>query len=785
MKRIIHEIHRRSLWQVLGIYLAGSWVALQVVETLSESMSLPEWVQGFSVILLVLGLPIVLATAFVQEGVGRRPEGEPSVAHGDDDAGDSVDSEERAEATVPGTAVGGVPPSARSSGRRRARGLFTWRRAIVGGVVAFAILGVSLVGWVVLRSLGVGPAGTLVAKGILEDQATLLLTDFASDDPSLSRAATEAIRVDLTQSSVVKVAEPGFVIAALERMQRSPEDGLDIVTGRDLAQREGMPAVITGEISSVGGGYVLTAQILTAESGEVLVSDRVTAADDADLIGAIDRLSKRLRERIGESLGDLAGTPALARVTTADLEALRLYSRAVQLSDEGDQRQAVDLLEQAVSIDSTFAMAWRKIGAIHTSGGGALGQYTRGVEAYAKAYEFRDRLTERERLLTTAGYYLDVEYDPRRAADTYEEMLRRDPEDSWALNNLGIIMGSDLGDDRRAIELLERTIEVDSGASNGYWNLSVAQGRGGDFDGAAGTIEAWERNFPEDATAFLFHASLAASRRDFRRADSLARVAVTLRPGNPLDRAFSLGVLGVTSLTQGRLSEGLRLIDEAETVDSQLGAGRALGTALRRAEVELDTRGNSRAATRDYQAALSRYPIEDMAAMDPPWPQLVTLAARLQGADPAREALARWDAADPASAGRPARQVALAWVDIAAGDPAAALARLEDVRDPECLHCAPYARFAAARELDDPRLIAEHGEAYVNRNGTFRIFGDAATLGPAMEEVARRYDELGNREKAATYYAAFVELWAEADDELQPRVQAAQARLEAILQEIG
>ena len=72
MKNLIHEVHRRSLWQVLGIYLAGSWIALQIVETLSESMTLPDWVQGFSVILLVLGLPVVLATAFVQEGVGRK-----------------------------------------------------------------------------------------------------------------------------------------------------------------------------------------------------------------------------------------------------------------------------------------------------------------------------------------------------------------------------------------------------------------------------------------------------------------------------------------------------------------------------------------------------------------------------------------------------------------------------------------------------------------------------------------------------------------------------------------
>ena len=68
LKRLIHEIHRRSLWQVLGIYLVGAWIAFQGVEALVSGLGLPEWVPGFAVVLLIVGLPIVLATAFVREG---------------------------------------------------------------------------------------------------------------------------------------------------------------------------------------------------------------------------------------------------------------------------------------------------------------------------------------------------------------------------------------------------------------------------------------------------------------------------------------------------------------------------------------------------------------------------------------------------------------------------------------------------------------------------------------------------------------------------------------------
>ena len=65
VKKLILEVHRRSLWQVLGVYAMASWVALQVVETVAESTNLPEWVPGIALVLLVIGLPIVLATAVV------------------------------------------------------------------------------------------------------------------------------------------------------------------------------------------------------------------------------------------------------------------------------------------------------------------------------------------------------------------------------------------------------------------------------------------------------------------------------------------------------------------------------------------------------------------------------------------------------------------------------------------------------------------------------------------------------------------------------------------------
>ena len=65
MRKLIHEIHRRSLWQVLGAYLVGSWVMLAAVDTLAGALDIPQWAPRLALFLLI-GLPIVLAAAFIQ-----------------------------------------------------------------------------------------------------------------------------------------------------------------------------------------------------------------------------------------------------------------------------------------------------------------------------------------------------------------------------------------------------------------------------------------------------------------------------------------------------------------------------------------------------------------------------------------------------------------------------------------------------------------------------------------------------------------------------------------------
>ena len=124
--------------------------------------------------------------------------------------------------------------------------------------------------------------------------------------------------------------------------------------------REGIRAVVSGEVNAAGGGYMLSTQLISAADGEVLAAYRVTADDSTEVIGAIDRLSKKLRERIGESLKTIRRDEPLESVTTSSLAALRKYSQAIRALDlESDTRKGTALLEEAIAFDTAFAMAHR------------------------------------------------------------------------------------------------------------------------------------------------------------------------------------------------------------------------------------------------------------------------------------------------------------------------------------------------------------------------------------------------------------------------------------------
>ncbi len=796
-RKLIHELHRRSLWQVLVIYLGASWLVLQAVDTLAGALSLPEWAPPLALFLLIVGFPIVLATAFVQAGVGGRgtaaagPAGKAAKA-ADEGAHPAAGVAGR-EAPSPGAALeagseaGGESAATGDATAPAALGthhrIFTWRNALLGGGAALVLLGALTIGYMVTRTMGIGPAATLVARGVLEERAVLILAEFGSrtGDTLLARAATEAFRIDLSQSDAVRVAEQTFIAQALRRMERGQDVEIDYDLAREIAQREGIAAIVDGEINSAGGTFVLAARLSSADSGEELAAFRETAKDSSAIVPAIDKLSKRLRERIGDSYRSLRADEPLEQVTTANLEALRKYSQAVgAIESRTDMSRGIALLEEAIVLDPGFAMAHRKLGVELNNQGRSR---DRAVEALRKAFEHRDRLTERERYLTMATYYSQVTGESDRATLAYQNLLDLDPDDTWALNNLALIYMADR-DFERAQQLLERAMRADSASPLYHQNTIIALLGQGKFAEGDTLLAATRAHFPDSPTNYMFAAFLESARWDYAAAEAEVRAMLEEVRAVPIFANQARFGLAAVLTARGRLSEAETYLTEASLQAEELRIpGAALGGSLGKAFIDLTLRGDTTAAIARVDSALAARPLSELSALDRPYGQLAIFFALARDPSRARQLWQEYETeVDPGLRGDEAqiRHAAAGAIALAEGrsDVAVEEFRRSDVGD--CVTCTLYPLARAYEAAGRPDSAISVYEQLIERPDPYRLFVDQGAGALTLERLGQLYYDRGEWEKSAEYYARFVQLWESADPELQPRVREAQARLDEL-----
>jgi eukaryotic-like serine/threonine-protein kinase len=780
LERLIVEVHRRSLWQVLSIYVVGSWIGYQVILNLTQGIGLPAWVPGFAVVLFIIGLPIVLATAFVQDGLpARRAED----AGAQDAATAPLDD---AAAATPPTDDASAAPGADPSERRRPTSpearpsrrdywLLTWRRAIAAGIVAFLLLGITAGGYMGLRNAGIGPFGSLIAAGALDARERILIADFATTPGAedLGRALTQAFRVDLAQSPVVTVLEPAYTRAALERMQRDPTARVDAELALEIAVREGLKAIVAGEVLRAGQGYVLSVSLLSAGDGAPLAAFRESAADSTAVLTALDRLSRRLRERMGESLRTVNAGERLAAVTTPSLDALRAYGEAVHALDvHQDPRLATALLEEAIAHDSTFGMAWRKLAVVYRDHGVSR---DRTIEAATRAYELRDRMTPLEREHTTGMYHLVVTLDRPAAIAAYRAILRTHPDDDTAHNNLAIVYALERRYDQ-AIEHLERSLELDSTRAIAFTNLAYRYHFAGRLDDAQRVLERYRERFGETRAYLRAVLHLAASRGDFEGAADLARRKLELHGDDAAARAGAARILADLASRAGRWEDYRRHRETGYAADEQRGNARTgFFREIDRFWEDLELWHDTAAAERRLLRALEEHPFDALPAVDRPYGALTFAFAALRRPDRVRGVIDAFEASVPLEVRgddvqrRAHAERALALAEERYDDALAQLRILEPLSACERCIAIDFAEtFEHAGQADS--AIARY-EQFVTLPDARRIFRDGR-LPFVHERLADLYADQGDDANAARHAAAFVALWDGADPALQPRVRA-------------
>ena len=583
-------IRRSHPLRVALLFGLASIAVLATVLVLRNSLGLPDWVLAGALLVLLLNLPIILGAARAER--------------------------ERIRAGTTGTEL--PPPS----GIAR---LFTYRRSILTGVISFGVLAVVVIAYTVMRLTGIGPIGTLQAKGLIKNKQPILLAQFEnrSSDTTLAPTLTEALRVDLSQSSSVKLVEPQAVVDALTRMQRPASSVLTPALAREVAEREGIPAVVVGEIDPVGKSYVVSAKVISASTGAVLTAQRETAANNAELIPALDKLSRSLRERIGESLVSIRADAPLERVSTGSLDALRKYTQAMTLDDAGKTEQAEQLLKESTEIDSGFAMGWRKLSVVLLSSGAP---YTEVMDASTRAYQHRERLTELERQATIAWYFEIVEPDRDKVLSAYRAMLAIDPDNTIALNNISAAL-FDRHQYAEAESVAVHCTEVSHNTTCPFHAMrnQLAQGKRAAGDS---TVARWARRSPHDPNMMRARFALATSRGDYQAGERFLHVLQSTGPSNAFWQEQNANDAASLAGTQGRLAEAeAQYRKSAEAAEARGALTDFLNEHAFLAEMEMRHRNNPERAVEVLTTALAKHPLASMNAVDRPYVLLASAYA--------------------------------------------------------------------------------------------------------------------------------------------------------------
>jgi serine/threonine protein kinase/tetratricopeptide (TPR) repeat protein len=651
-------------------------------------------------------------------------------------------------------------------------------------VVAATLVGVVVlllgIGFVALRAAAARREGpSLVASGVFASRDRILVADFAdhAGDPALAAALTDAFRDDLTQSPFVRVLSPRQVRATLVQMERSADLALDDSLAREVAVRGNVTAIVTGSVTKVAGSYTLSSQLVSAARGDMLAAFREIAADSGDVIGAVDRLSKRMRQKMGEALPSIRATPPLEQVTTSSLSALRAYSEGVRVINAGDRARGVKLLEAAVALDTGFASAYRVLGVTY----GDMVERGRASAAIEHAIANQARLPFYERNHAIATHAYNTLGDYQAAIDAYHRILERYPDDVRALNNLGYVHSL-----RREFiaqeSLLVRAASIDSTIPSVLTSLVVARVNRGDFEGARRELDRIARRYPGLHNALLAEIYLPAARQDWETAERQARARLAAQPEDTLDALDGWETLAGIVMTRGHLAEAERDSRKVLALSVPMASpGRYLSSALRLGYLELGYRNDTTRALATVGAALLRFPLDSIQEGDRPWYELARFFAAAGHAARARDLITRAERSGASRRVDPNRRWALGGVALAEGRLHDAQVDLVEAAEiTECSICVlpDLARsYEAIGKPDSAIAVYEH---YLRLPWQWRFETDAVELGWSMKRLGELYQQRGEPAKAIAVYTRLLDLWRQADPALQPVLGEVRRRIASL-----
>jgi serine/threonine protein kinase/Tfp pilus assembly protein PilF len=321
----------------------------------------------------------------------------------------------------------------------------------------------------------------------LTEKDTILLADFdnTTGDAVFDGTLKQALAVQLSQTPFLNIFGDERIREALRFMGRSSDERLMREVALEICKRQGIKALLAGSISSLGSHYVITLEAIDAQSGDAMTREQVEAESKEEVLKKLGEAATTLREQLGESLASIQKFDApIEQATTSSLEAFKAYTLGREQHLKGKYLEAIPLYKRATDLDPNFALAYARLAYLYVNSR----QFGLAAEASQKAYDLRDRVSERERLVIASNYYDDVTREVEKKIETLELWKRTYPFDFQPHNNLAF-QYINLGEYEKAVEEARQAIALNPNAAPAHSNLASALVGLNRFDEAKEVIE--------------------------------------------------------------------------------------------------------------------------------------------------------------------------------------------------------------------------------------------------------------------------------------------------------
>jgi serine/threonine protein kinase/tetratricopeptide (TPR) repeat protein len=332
------------------------------------------------------------------------------------------------------------------------------RTLLVAGILLAAVIG----GGVYWRSRG---------GQKLTEKDSILLADFVNTtgDAVFDGTLKQALAVQLDQSPYLNIVPDQTVRKALQFMGRPADERVTGSVAREICERQHVKAMLSGSIEALGSQYVVSLDAINCASGDSLAREQVTAATKEAVLPAVGKAASSLRGKLGESLASIQkfDTP-VTEATTSSLEALKAYAAADEIRNAGGEAESLPLFQRAVELDPNFAQAYARLAAIYSN----VGEEDRAGEVARKAFDLRERVSERERYYI-AGHYYFATGDIEKEKENLELAVKAYPNDSTSLGNLALVYNLYYGQFDKAIPLASEAAREEPNSPFGYLHEAI------------------------------------------------------------------------------------------------------------------------------------------------------------------------------------------------------------------------------------------------------------------------------------------------------------------------